>query len=312
MAQLPKHAAARDGRTRTARYVCGVAVLGFLCSGCQMMGPRTASMGEQVACRQLTQQGLTALEAENWPAAAEYLEQAVDTCPVDPDARRHYAQALWHDGDHQAALAQLEEALRLAPEDPLALVGAARCRLELQQFELARRLAAEALDLDPQLAEAWAVRGYVLKQQGRASEALGDFQRALQYEPSRRDWRFEVAELYRQMNRPQQALANLESLLDLYPPGEAPPKVLDLIGLAYAALGRYDEALQSYAIAIKRGGPLSAVCYHRAEALWHLGRLPEAQEALHQTLAMEPSHAAGQALLARIQQANGQSSPTLR
>ena len=283
-----------------------------LAPGCHFGERPRPSVGSQVACRQLAQQGISALDDGQWNQASGYIANAVKTCPVDPDAHRHYAEALWHQADHEQALAELDEALSLAPDDPQAQVLAARFRLELQQYEQAIQWAEGALDLDPKSADAWAVHGQITKAMNQLPQALADFQRALSYEPRRADWLLEVAELYRRMNRPQQALANLQALADLYPPGEEPAKVMYLLGLAYSAIDRYDEAIDAYALAIARGGPRAGVLFHQADAMWRAGRATDAKAALREALVLEPRHEPSRTLLAKIEQADPASRTMLR
>ena len=287
-------------------------VVGLAIAGCKLVDAPQPSMRSQLACRQLTQQGLNAMDEGQWDEAADYLERAVQTCPVDVEAREHYAEALWKQGDYEQALAQLNAALQLSPGSPELLLQAAQCHFRRGQDEWAIRLVEAALDANPHLADAWALRGQLMKSAHRPAEALAAFQRALSYDPQRKQWLLEVAELYRQMNRPQQALANLQTLSDLYPPGQEPAQVLDLLGLAYAALGRYDEAIETYALALRRGGEQADVLFHQAEALWLAGRVGEAETSLRRALALHPQHEPSRQLLARIQSHVPANAPLMR
>ena len=68
-------------------------------------------------CRRLSQKGVAALERGEQPKAETLLAQAVNACPVDAEARRHYAEASGGGARQQEAMTQLEEACRLAGED---------------------------------------------------------------------------------------------------------------------------------------------------------------------------------------------------
>jgi len=62
------------------------------------------------------------------------------------------------------------------------------------------------------------------------------------------------------------------------------------LGLAYAALGRWEEALGSYQQATRYNGGDVWFWHNQGEALMSLGRFPEAVEAFNQALNLNPQH----------------------
>jgi tetratricopeptide (TPR) repeat protein len=248
----------------------------------------------------LTQQGINAMERGDWKRAESLLSRAVQTSASDVDARRNYAETLWRRGATQDALVHLEEARRLAVEDPSLAVRTGELHLALGQVSLASQLADEALRLDPRLASAWALRGRVESADGQLREALADYQRSLGYAPDDREVALRVAETYRQLNQPQRALLALQSLADRYPPGEEPQQVLYLQGLAMSALGRHDDAAQTLSLAAHRERATPEILFRLAEAELLAGRYAAAQEALQHALAMDPQYAPSRALAARM------------
>ena len=176
------------------------------------------------------------MDRGDWLAAEDLLNQAVEVSPLDPDARRRDAETLWHRGAARQAISQLEEAARLAAEDPQIAVRTGEMYLATGQMARARKEADRALDLDPKLAAAWALRGQTNEATGALKPALADYQRSLGYQPDNRQVLLAVAEIYRQLNEPERALVSLHSLVDSYPPGEEPQQLLYLEGLALVAL----------------------------------------------------------------------------
>jgi tetratricopeptide (TPR) repeat protein len=286
--------------------------LAVLLSGCQWAGREGAVSRSLATCRQLSQQGVAALEQDQPQQAEALLAKAVEACPVDPEARRHYAEALWRGGDGPGAIAQLDQACRLASEDATLWVRLAEMHLLAGQLQMARQNAEQALDLNPKLAAAWAVRGRVMQAQGQPQEALADLHRALGYAPEDRQILLEMAELYRQLNWPQRALATLHSLADTYSPGEEPQQVLRLMGLAYTALGRYEDAVESLSAAAVRGDPTPEILYRLAEAELLAGHPAEAEAAAQRALAVEPQHPPSRRLLDRLQLARQPREPPRR
>lgn len=269
--------------------------------GCRWLRPQGPVPPSLRTSRWLCQQGALAMEGGRWERAEDLLDQAVRTCPSDPDARRHYAQALWHRGEQARAVEQLEEACRLAADNALFRVLLAEMQLAAGQVELARRTAQAAVDLDPKLAEAWAIRGQVMRATGRPRQALGDYHRALGLAPDDRSVQLEIAELYRQLNEPQRALAALQSLADSYSPGEEPEEVLYLQGLAYAAMERWGDAATSFSAAARREPPTPEVLFHLARARLLAGDPAAAATAARQALALDPAHQASRELLDQVE-----------
>jgi tetratricopeptide (TPR) repeat protein len=278
--------------------------------GCRLPGRRGPIPESLAACRQYTRQGVAAAERGQYGEAEALLSKAVDACPVDGEARRHYAEALWKQGSHAEAITQMREALRLAGKDPVMLGRLARMHLEAGHATQASQLADQALDLDPKLASAWSVRGHLSRRAGRPREALADYQRALGYAPADRETLRDIAELYRELGQPQRALASLQSLSDTYPPGEQPAEVSYLTGLAHLALGRAEDAEESLAAAAARGKPSPEVLYQLAEAHLLAGHPALAADAARRALQLRPEHGPSRQLLDRIETAQrGQAAP---
>jgi len=291
-----------------------VALMGLatLASGCRLPGRDGPVSPSLAKCREYSQQGVIALEQGHWASAELLLSKAVGSCPDDPEARRHFAEALWNRGRPDEALAQLEQAVALAPKDALLRVRATEMRLGLGQIERARREIEVALDIEPDMGAARAMRARVLHAAGDPTAALADYHRALVYAPDDRDLLIETAELYRQLNRPQKALALLHRLVDTYGPGEEPQKVAYLEGLAYAALGRSDEAAESFASALARGAPTPELFYQLAVVRSHTGRSREAAAAAEAALRLRPDHEPARRLLDQLGMARRRQRPTRR
>lgn len=223
-------------------------------TGCRLVQRRGPVAPEVAEARRLCNEGLSAADRSDLVRAEGLLERAVKSCPADIDARRHYAEVLWKRGERMEAVAQINEALRLSPEDAELCVQGGGMYLEMGLFEDADRLAREAVRVAPRSADAWHLRGQVSLARGQAEPALADFHRALALEPADRGVLIDTADAYRRLDRPQRALATLAVLGETYGPGQTPADVLVLEGLAQEALGRPAEAVDSYRAAVARGG----------------------------------------------------------
>jgi tetratricopeptide (TPR) repeat protein len=252
------------------------------------------------AARQLSSRGLSAMQRNQWNDAETLLAQAVKTCPVDTEARRQYAEALWHRGATNEALSQLDEAIKLAADDATLYVRAGEMSQAMQRPEMAMKFAEQALDLDPKLASGWALRARITENTPAARQSLADYHRALGQKRDDPQLLLSTAELYRRMGQPQQALMTLQTLLDTYTPGEEPQQVVYLEGLAYAALERHEDAVDSFALAAQRGPPSAEILSRLAAEQLACGRTLEADRSVQHALALEPSHGPSLALRDRL------------
>lgn len=280
---------------------CALAAGIFLFSGCQSLSQRSKASQQLTQSRQLSQRGLNAIERGDLSSAEELLEAAVETCPVDSDARRHYAEVLWKRNQREQALRQAEEALATAPDDLALAIRVGQMQLDLGQLDRAQLTADQVLDSSHKDADAWALHGRVAMARGDLERALADFQRALEFRKDDRQLLWETAELYRRMNRPQRALSTLNSLGETFNPGEEPQKLLYLKGLALSALDRPEDASDSFALAMMRGPATPELLYRLSEAQLASGHREIAAKTLEQALAADPKHPGSVALRQRLE-----------
>ncbi len=287
---------------RLRRVALGLAGLGLLIAaeGCRALG-RSGPVPQAVAtCRELSQQGLAACETGSWNEAEQLFRRAVAACPTDVEARRQYAEALWQRGAPIEAAAQLEQALQLDPQNPALHVRLGEMYLVMRDWQRAHQAAERGLSLDVHYGPAWALRGRLMLAEGQSERALADFLQALRYQPNNAPLLLDVAELYRQRGLPQRALTTLSHLAECYPPGEEPQQVLYLMGLAYAALERHDEAVEQLYAASVRGQPTAELMYRLAEAERQAGRPAAARANVQQALVLDPGHGPSQALFQQL------------
>ncbi len=267
------------------------------CANLRRFGPLP---DEVTACRQLSRQAAAAAEQGDWVSAKSLLQEAVDACPDDVDARRELARVLWRKGEPEAASVQIDAAVELAPSNASLIAESGQILLAQKETDRALKRARRAIGLDPQLAAAWALRGRVYRKLGDWEQAQADLCRALSYSPRSHELLQELADLQLQHGQPQRCLTTLQQLVDLYPAGEEPQAVLHLQANAYAAVNRRREALESLYAASRRGPPRADLLYQLAELELLLGRPQAARAAAEQALAVDAGHASSRALLSRL------------
>ena len=272
----------------------------FSAAGCQFLRRSGPSEAELANARQLSQRGLAAMDQGNWEQAENLLAGALEESPDDWQMRAYYAEALWRRGESQRSIEQLAALPNLRAPDATSAVRIGGLLLEMNEPELARRLADLALDMNPQSSAAWALRGRTWLKVGDFDQALADLNRALDYDPNNQSVLLDVAELHRANNRPERALSTLQYWINLYPPGEEPQQALYLQGLAYEALQRPRDSVASIAAAVARGNPTAQMLYELANAENRAGDAESARRSLRQALDLDSAHRPSLALLQQL------------
>jgi tetratricopeptide (TPR) repeat protein len=268
-------------------------------SGCATFGRRSATE-KATACRDLTQQGVSAMELGQWQRAELLLQQAVDEFPEDAEAHHQLAEAQWHRGTAPEALQHIAAAVAAAPADPLIAVRAGEMTLAAGQREAALAYAEQAIRVNPQLASAWALRGRIFWQLQQPDRAVADLQRALEFAPDRGDILLDLAVMYRDRGQPTRCLTTLGHLHETCPAGNEPQPALVLEGLALLDLGRPHQACEVFVAATQRGPASAQLFYYLAQANYAAGQYAEATVAAQQALAADASHQASRQLLAQL------------
>ena len=302
---VPVLAAAHSARRLPRRCAASTLIVrllfGFFCSlpGCMSTSRATREAADLVAARQLTLQGLDAVEQNNWEAAENLFREAVAASPHDERAHLQYAKALWHRGERGEALEHMTEAVRLSGEAPELLVESGRMQLAIGDGDAARRSGLRAARAHPQFAAAHALVGDVLARHGRLDGALESYHLSLSLDPRQPEVTLAVAEVYRTWDEPRRILSTLQSIsVDSLPPHLA-GRMLFLRGVAESQLGREDDAVRNLAQAAQRI-PSAEVFFELASAHQKAGDIGSAKLALESGLQCDPAHAASRTLLTQL------------
>lgn len=286
--------------TCALRQAAIATLLAVAASGCASLKRDKAPLDSVAACRQLSHEGMAALERGQADQARTLLEQAVAASPSDLDARRQLAEALWQTGARQEAAVHIEAAVRLEPRHTATVVRSGEMLLSLGAVNRAQVRAEEAIALDPTLAEAWALRGRVFKHRGEPERALADLQQALRYDGDAIDTLVDAAEIQLQLGRPQRCLTTVQQAIERSPQGPQSRRAYWVSGLAYRAVNRPEDAVASLYAASLGGAPNAVLLYELASAQQAAGRAEEATATVRQALAADGEHAPSRALLAQL------------
>ncbi len=225
---------------------------------------------------------LTENQLRFWRDSESLFAHALAVTTDNPNARIDYGVALEQQGRFPEALAEYREALRLSPENVQAQYNIGNVLDKMGRPEVARPELVKAVQLDPNLPSSHASLGAVLVELGRFDEAMGQFTEALRLDPNHSGTHFDLGKAQLKQGRDAEAIDEFRAALRLDPDnfqilayiahvlaadenaqirdgktalalaakanqlaGGAQPFVLDVLAMAYAEAGRFDEAQQA-------------------------------------------------------------------
>lgn len=259
-----------------------------------------------ITSRELSLNGLEAMERGQWEQAETLLARAIDVCPTDERTHARYADTLWRRGSVEDAVRHMNEAVKLSGGDPQLLVRQGEMYLALGELDKAAGSADFAIAGNRKLASAWALRGDVLFRRQHLDAALASYHRALDFERHNSGVRLAVARIYSQTRQPQRALTTLATLSEQCRLGDEPPEVMFLKGLALKDLQQYPKAIERLTAASQRDQS-AEILYHLADAYWLSGDSANARLSARAALQLDPYHAASLGLKDRLDRGRQQS-----
>jgi Flp pilus assembly protein TadD len=173
------------------------------------------------------------------------LRAALRLYPEDALTHDSLANLLADSGHANEALAEFREAVRINPKDAALHDNLGTMLVELGRFDEAMEHYAAAARLDPADWRAPYLKGKALLKQGRDLEAIPYFRQAMQMDPDNLHVLIYLAQVLASDENPKVrdgptafALASRANILT----GGAQPAMLDVLGMACAELGRFDDA----------------------------------------------------------------------
>jgi serine/threonine protein kinase/tetratricopeptide (TPR) repeat protein len=212
-----------------------------------------------------------ALTLDGRRADARAREAPSDPLAIDLYLRaRHEYRQFWP--QHQGRAIELfDQALAIAPDDPLLLSGMALALARLSFFHgdsgsaRARAVAERAVAAAPHLGEAHLALGSVLFQLGEAPSAVRSLRAAVSRSPGLAEAHGALGRLLCEAGAVDEGVRRLETSLSLDPDA---PLVIPELTRAYALLGQWDRADATLSTLAHDGGQLSYWTLRARIALW--------------------------------------------
>ena len=195
---------------------------------------------------------------------------------------REQGASLRAQGRPLEALVAYEEAITRDASLTSAWVGKADTLEDLRRHQSALDAYDQALRLDPNSVGAWIGKGNALRNLGKTQEALGTYEQALARDPNSVVAWTQKSETLRALGHEQDAVAayykRAEVASDRSRALDPQPAALawNGVGNSLMALGKYDEAVNAYDMALALDSNIVAAWIHKGRALQELGREDEA------------------------------------
>ncbi|WP_300303783.1 tetratricopeptide repeat protein [Ferrovibrio sp.] len=231
----------------------------------------------------------TALYAMGDAAAAESAyRRALSLDASYADAHANLGNLLAGRGDYVSALDSFRAALTAVPGHPAAQRGMIAALLSMQNHAKAVRVAATAVQAEPQAADLRDLAALALRGERQYDKALAQHRKALALAPDELAYREHYAVTLVAMHRVEayrEAVAEFETIL-----ARDPDRLDSLIGLGVALIRsqRPAAALQPLQRAIARDGNHVEALINYATALAYVGRIEEAVACGERAFALAP------------------------
>jgi len=190
-------------------------------------------------------------------AALEEYDSILNAFPDEFPSRMGRGNLLLRQGQVQAALRDLSEAVALNPQSADAYNSMGIALRSLHRYPEAIDAYSEALKRDARRADALGNRGYCQKQLGNSHDALNDFEAALELSPRSLSLRNDLAWLL--ATSPVDSVRNSNRAVALAEAICAETEnqngdFLDTLAAAYASAGRFSAAEEAVKLAIQKFG----------------------------------------------------------
>lgn len=236
------------------------------------------------------------LELGDWQEAIKDLDNSLRAAPKRAETIFRLGIIYAYHGEDLEALRCFQGCCQLHPRQPIYWEMKAEMHLNLEQLSEACASFEKALRYGgtPDLA---ARLGYCYVQTDKVKKGIQFYEFALKYEPDHYDALSNLAAVYQNQGRSQEALNLLERAKNIYPND---PILLNNLAYTLVHLGRTRKAAEYYreALALAPNHPL--VLYNLSVCLARKGNWQEGIETLNQLLDIEPAHSEGWALLGNI------------
>lgn len=241
---------------------------------------------ERMAAMQATSQAAQdAFDRKDWPHAQAELERLVADAPKSAEGYHRLGRVFLAQNRNIEADSAFHQALKIDPEYVEALIGLGQSALASGRLQEALRLLDQAIELEPPRSEAHLARGQALEALGRPNDALAAYFRSLETDSNLAPASLRIASLQFEQGKFDQALARLDSVVELMPED---PATRYLRGRTNLALKNTAQAVEDLTFASDKMPEKPEVFYGLALALDAAKKKSDAIKAVDKATTLAP------------------------
>ena len=189
--------------------------------------------------------------------------RAIEIDPASADARNDFGVFLFRSDDTDRAIAELIEAVRLAPQRALYHENLGRAYRRQKKVKEAEREIAEATRLAPNELGAWTTLGHLRAEVKKPDEAAAAFRAALDLDPANEEAASGLGDALAAANRQPDAEAALAKAVEAIPRSAI---LWNNLGVVRALRGEYARALEAFTKALAIDDTFEPAKTNRARA----------------------------------------------
>jgi tetratricopeptide (TPR) repeat protein len=244
-------------------------------------------MTQNTSLETLIQQGHEQLEQEQYEAALEIFQQAVQLETQNPQVLYGLGLTCYRLERYQESVEYLNQALQIQPFYILALARRGMAHRKLKLDEQATADFERAIQIEPQNYEHWRGRGTALYELQQYEEAIACYDTAIEIKPYFHDvWHSKGNALY-ELGCYEEAITSYDKAIEIKPDFH---DAWYNRGAMLCYLGRYEEAITCYDKAIEIKPDSHDAWYQRGSELYNLGHYEEALTNYERTLQLQPDY----------------------
>jgi tetratricopeptide (TPR) repeat protein len=228
------------------------------------------------------------LHPPRYEDSLRYLTAAVVLRPRSPRAHCDLAFVLEQKGDHDEAVAEFTKAVEVAPENAVVWNVRGSFYRNLHQHEKALADYSRAIKLKPDLAEAWWDRSNSYRDLNQYDNALADANMAVKLDPKNCNSWHSRGHAYEDLGQTDKALKDFSEAVRLEPKNAWHWRCR---GQAYDIAKQFEKAVDDLNKAIELDPKNASGVHRRGLAYQHLGQADKALEDFSQAIKLEGKNA---------------------
>ena len=207
-------------------------------------------------------------QLERYPVAINWLDSAILKAPFVPGYWINRGVAQMARGDKAGATADFEEALKLDPNNSLAIHNLATVKSISGEGESAEKLLSEAIEKNDKLPYPRAERAYQRLQKNDLVGALEDYNEVIKLDPKEAENFINRGLVKERMKDHDDALDDFSQAIKL---DDKDPKAWACHGNVLSKLGRWKEAVEDYTVALSHDPKYGHALFNRGIAHQNTG-----------------------------------------